>query len=579
MAHDGSDIVTFGIPLISRAAARDWPTSERLFNATLASLYNQTDPNFRIIVASDGRPTLTVPVDERLEFIDRPRPVPHDYENAQADAGIKRWEIAARHSALGGGNIMFVDADDLVSNKLVEFVRRRRNPNGYIITDGYVINDATGSVAPFPLSFLPKASFHELCATCAVLNLSPADFNVRGDDNQTRYKRIYGRGHHVLLQAMIDEGRPPETIPFRAAVYVLNTGLNMSYTVGHASGPQSDFRTKTTEYTELERVEVTPELRAEFSLPDRAASVPRLSVAVSTYRRPEGLRRLLTALRPQVQGREAREIVVVNDGSHDQRYQRVIDEFKDVILYRPLSGNVGIAKARNASAQLARGEYLVFTDDDCEPPAWWLDWLEARLDHNGELDLIAGTTKAPALARPRFLERVYAHYNFIPHPWSTGRSTLFVTANVAIRRELFWQHGGFGFGEEFPGAGEDSEFASRLARAGARSIADFNWYVCHDVSGTLRRQMRRFWRYGYANVWMTRLTTAPESYVALAVARRRNHWQNAREQFRRALKQSAGFARSRVMRWASAATATLIWSAYYDGCAVAAAARRTELGL
>jgi len=26
------DIVTFGIPLISRAAAKDWPTIERLFN-------------------------------------------------------------------------------------------------------------------------------------------------------------------------------------------------------------------------------------------------------------------------------------------------------------------------------------------------------------------------------------------------------------------------------------------------------------------------------------------------------------------------------------------------------------------
>ena len=29
--------------------------------------------------------------------------------------------------------------------------------------------------------------------------------------------------------------------------------------------------------------------------------------------------------------------------------------------------------ARNASAELAEGDDLVFTDDDCEPPCWWLD--------------------------------------------------------------------------------------------------------------------------------------------------------------------------------------------------------------
>src|SRR6185503_12206705 len=149
-----SDIVTFGIPLISRAAARDWMQIEELFNATLASIYNQTDQNFRIIVASGGRPALRVPVDDRLQFIDYPRAIPHGREEGIMDAGKKRWEIAARLVELGGGDLMFADADDLVSSRLVEFVRKTRNPNGCILTDGYVMNWTTGSVAPFPLSFM-----------------------------------------------------------------------------------------------------------------------------------------------------------------------------------------------------------------------------------------------------------------------------------------------------------------------------------------------------------------------------------------------------------------------------------------
>ena len=38
---------------------------------------------------------------------------------------------------------------------------------------------------------------------------------------------------------------------------------------------------------------------------------------------------------------------------------RTSKPFKDIIRYRPLPANVGIANARNASAELARGQYLV----------------------------------------------------------------------------------------------------------------------------------------------------------------------------------------------------------------------------
>jgi len=129
-----------------------------------------------------------------------------------------------------------------------------------------VTNEATGSLAPFPLSFLPKGSFHGLCGTSAVLNLTHDDFHIKGSDGHTRYARIYARGHHVLLEAMTAEGRPPTIIPFRAVVYVLNTGQNLSFNAGHASGQRAILGRKPTRNTELERVEITPELRAGFAL-------------------------------------------------------------------------------------------------------------------------------------------------------------------------------------------------------------------------------------------------------------------------------------------------------------------------
>ena len=164
---------------------------------------------------------------------------------------------------------------------------------------------------------------------------------------------------------------------------------------------------------------------------------PRISVAVSTYCRPDGLARLLDALRPQIEGRPARELVVINDGSHDARYEAAVAPFAGMFSYQPLPQNVGIARARNEGAARARGDYIVFTDDDCVPPPFWLDWLEARLDANPEIDVVIGTTRPNLPERPRFFERVNGHYDLIPQPFGESSVPMFVTANVAIRRSLF----------------------------------------------------------------------------------------------------------------------------------------------
>jgi GT2 family glycosyltransferase len=285
---------------------------------------------------------------------------------------------------------------------------------------------------------------------------------------------------------------------------------------------------------------------------------------------------LLAALRPQVEGR-AREIVVVNDGSHDAAYAGVAASFADVATYHPLPQNVGIARARNEVATRARGDYIVYTDDDCVPPPFWLDWLEARLDATPEVDLVIGTTRPQMPERPRFFERVNGHYELIPTPHGMSSVPLFATANVAIRRALFQRVGGFGFAQDFPGAGEDSELSNRLAAAGAATVVDLHWYVRHDVSDGLVRQMRRYWRYGYANVWMCRLTSAPPQHAQMATARRGHHLAHAIEAMRDNLASSEGFSRIPPVRWLSALAASCVQIAYFDGCAAAAAARRREL--
>ncbi len=236
---------------------------------------------------------------------------------------------------------------------------------------------------------------------------------------------------------------------------------------------------------------------------------PLLSVLICTYRRPAGLARLLDAIAPQLT--PSREIVVVNDGSHDDTYALVTARHAANIRYRALKTNGGIAAARNAAAALAEGDYLVFTDDDCEPPAFWLDWLDARLSEHPELDLVAGTTRPLLPEKPGFFAQVRAVHELIPTTALADGTIIFPTAIVAIKRVVFEEMGGFGF-PDFVGAGEDTELASRLSLKGVRSLYDPLWYTHHEVSEGLIGLCRRYRRYGFANGRLIALTTSPVAH-------------------------------------------------------------------
>jgi GT2 family glycosyltransferase len=508
-------IVTFGIPLMGKAVAGDWARVVRQLEATIGSIYAQTDAHFRIIVAGTDPPPLAVRTDERCEFIAVPQ-LPQMGRWAGVMDGVrKRHRVAERLRELGGGYLMLTDADDLISTRLVEFVRRDRHPNGYLVGQGYMFDAGRGLLAPFPFPGAPpEQRFDQECGTSAMLFLTPEELPPDERVGDNRYDRLMAAGHPFVIDRAAAEGRPLQDLPERMVCYVRNTGENIS-THGASGGEleRLPFQAWLDDQVAAHALPRTAELDAEFNLA-AAEAVARtsptarryrptvgLSVLIATYRRPNGLRRLLSALRPQVEGKTDREIVVVNDGSHDPEYAKVAAEFGDIVRYRDLGENKGVAAARNAGLALARGSYAVFTDDDCVPPPWWLDWLSARLHVHPELDVVAGTTR-PRYVTRGFGERVQGLW-FIPRPWRIGDRVMFVTANVAIRTALLRRVGGFG---EFGGAGEDTEASLRLHRDGARFAVDPAWTVAHDVDLRFRSLARKYRRYGAANAAIAKAT-------------------------------------------------------------------------
>jgi len=189
-----------------------------------------------------------------------------------------------------------------------------------------------------------------------------------------------------------------------------------------------------------------------------------LSVVIPSMNKVALLRQTLAALQAQDPAPGGPwEVVVVNDGSTDGTagYLASLHAWAEPQLQvvSPPQ-NVGRARARNLGAQAARGDYLLFLDDDIvAPPGLVAAHLQVLESHPG-----CGTI-GYAVTAPDLVDGPHFHYldtrgaaRLAPGP-APGR--FFVTQNAAVPREKFLAIGGFD--EGFAAYGfEDMEVAFRL---------------------------------------------------------------------------------------------------------------------
>ena len=87
-----------------------------------------------------------------------------------------------------------------------------------------------------------------------------------------------------------------------------------------------------------------------------------LSIIIPTYRRKDSLIRLLGSLKNQLTNKM--EIIIVEQGeNHSILYQKFMKGSPAALHYR-YSDVVSTSKAKNIGAKLAKGNYLIFYDDD-----------------------------------------------------------------------------------------------------------------------------------------------------------------------------------------------------------------------
>jgi glycosyltransferase involved in cell wall biosynthesis len=98
-----------------------------------------------------------------------------------------------------------------------------------------------------------------------------------------------------------------------------------------------------------------------------------VSIAICTLNRAESLRRTLDSLLAMhVPDDLAWEIVVINNGCSDHTDEVIASFAGRLPIRREVESHRGLSRARNRAIESARGEYILWTDDDVVVDPEWL---------------------------------------------------------------------------------------------------------------------------------------------------------------------------------------------------------------
>ena len=192
-----------------------------------------------------------------------------------------------------------------------------------------------------------------------------------------------------------------------------------------------------------------------------SAAAPTLSVIVPSHNGGEQLRHCLDSLVHAPSPPD--EIIVVIDGGNDD-VEQLRNTYGVTVLKLDEKG--GPARARNAGAQLAKGDILFFIDADVTVSVTAFDQLRTLFAEEGEVAAAIGSYDDEPAA-PNFLAQYRNLFHHYVHQNAQEEGFTFWGACGAVRRDAFLKVGGFDETYSKPSI-EDIELGYRLKKAGYR---------------------------------------------------------------------------------------------------------------
>ncbi len=258
-------MLVFIIPLKSAKLSSSWERVCQLLERTVKSTCNQTSSNFKVLIVCNEKPELSF-VDPRVSCLSVDLPLPSDYEGKEKDKMCKMLLGLREAFSLNPSHVMFVDADDCVSNRLVEFVDQNIDKNGWFIGKGYEYREDIQQ-----LKYRGKG-LHLRTNTSHIIkiDLLASDLNIKLEEVK---RENYILNHRDTANILKSRGTPLEELPFPGMVYITDNGENIWWNQAQISEWAKDYSLKDRlkvylgkAYQKLITRPLTPAIQEEFYL-------------------------------------------------------------------------------------------------------------------------------------------------------------------------------------------------------------------------------------------------------------------------------------------------------------------------
>lgn len=220
------------------------------------------------------------------------------------------------------------------------------------------------------------------------------------------------------------------------------------------------------------------------------------SIIIPVWNRLELTRDCLTVL-SQIKDQPEYEVIIVDNSSTDGT-KEFLAELKGDVQIIGNEKNEGFAKACNQGARAARGQYLVFLNNDTIPQQGWLSSLVSEVDAHPEVGIVGskllypdGTVQHAGVVRDLEHRLPYHIYKSFAgdHPAVNQRREfqIVTAACLLIRRAVFEEVGGFD--EGYVNGFEDADLCLKVRERGYAVVYQPRSVVLHLESQTPGRKV------------------------------------------------------------------------------------------
>ena len=226
-------LLTFIIPVRHQDNARDWSLLVRNLKQTIASLDNQTNRNFSVlVVANHGAELPEFPDKVDVVWVDFSPNLIHDKGTATQDDFLDAFRLDKGRRVLEGMKFardsqyfMIVDDDDFVNRNVVEYVSKNTGEAGWVIEKGYIW-DSGGRF------LLQHNNLNGVCGTTLIIKTELYQLEENFDNYSTEtIKDILG-SHRRIKDILKSKGHFLRPLPFRGAIYRVANSVSHSQSEG-----------------------------------------------------------------------------------------------------------------------------------------------------------------------------------------------------------------------------------------------------------------------------------------------------------------------------------------------------------